>query len=166
MWEAVASLWLYPRIIPRPSGHNTRMTVANRGDATRLIGRKTDARRTRSHAPPMGLIPTDAPADRPGREPIERGPQRHQVFGRVRADTLVPADRDRVEEPPHGAAEEPPAPGEPGERRVDRSAKRPHKRAGPATGTGLRRHVPAPFTPRAQTTAGFRAMVSSRTSEK
>src|SRR5215212_10563950 len=67
MWEAVASLWLYPRIIPRRSGHNTRMTVASRGDATRLIGRKTDARRTRSYAPSTGLIPTNAPSDRPGR---------------------------------------------------------------------------------------------------
>src|SRR5215213_2684785 len=69
MWEAVASLWLYPRIIFRRSGHNTRMTAANRGDATRLIGRKTDARRTRSYAPSKGLVPTNAPSDRPGRLP-------------------------------------------------------------------------------------------------
>jgi hypothetical protein len=79
---------------------------------------------------------------------------------------LVPVDRDRVEEPPHGAAEEPPAPGEPGDRRVDRSAEHPHQRARPATGTGLRHQASPRFTPSAQTTAGFRAMVSSRTSEK
>jgi hypothetical protein len=33
------------------------------------------------------------------------------------------------------------------------------------TMTGLPCHAPAPFTPRAQTTAGFNLMVSSRTSE-
>src|ERR671910_968281 len=79
---------------------------------------------------------------------------------------LVPVDRDRVEEPPHGAAEEPPAPGEPGDRRVDRSAEHPHQRARPATGTGLRHQASPRFTPSAQTTAGFKAMVLSRTSEK
>src|SRR5215212_2602059 len=47
MWEAVASLWLYPRIIPRHSGYNSRMTAANQGNAMRSIWRKTDARRTR-----------------------------------------------------------------------------------------------------------------------
>src|SRR5215218_220926 len=67
MWEAVASLWFYLRIIPRPSGHNTRMTAANQRDATRLIGRKLDARRILSYAPSTGLVPTNAPSDRPGR---------------------------------------------------------------------------------------------------
>src|SRR5215207_4107397 len=37
------------------------------GDATWLIGRKTDARRTRNYAPSKGLVPTNAPSDRPGR---------------------------------------------------------------------------------------------------
>src|SRR5215217_7340366 len=67
MWDAVASLWLYPRIIPRRSGHNTRMIAANRGNTTRLVWRKTDARRTRSYAPSAGHLPTNAPPDRPGR---------------------------------------------------------------------------------------------------
>src|SRR5829696_2444884 len=67
MWEAVASLWFYPRIIPRRSGHNTRTTAASRGDATRLIGRKTDARRTRSYALSTGLVPANAPSGRPSR---------------------------------------------------------------------------------------------------
>src|SRR5919112_2380866 len=40
MRQAVASLWLYPRIIPRRSGHNTRMTAANPDDSPRLIWRK------------------------------------------------------------------------------------------------------------------------------
>ena len=35
-----------------------------------------------------------------------------------------------------------------------------------ATGTGLRHQASPRFTPSAQTTAGFRAMVSSRISEK
>src|SRR5918994_5624718 len=69
MWEPVASLWLYPRIIPRRFGHNTRMTAANRDDATRSIGRKTDARRTHNYALSTGLVPTNAPSDRPGRLP-------------------------------------------------------------------------------------------------
>src|SRR5829696_9505070 len=43
------------------------MAAAIRDDATRLIGRKTDARRTRSYAPSTGLVPTNAPSDRPGR---------------------------------------------------------------------------------------------------
>ena len=34
---------------------------------TRLIGHKTDARRTRSYAPSTSLIPTNALSDRPGR---------------------------------------------------------------------------------------------------
>src|SRR5215207_11165872 len=67
MSEAVSSLWLYPRIIPRHSGHNTRITAAHRPDSPRLIGRKTDARRIRSHAPSTGLLPTNAPSGRPGR---------------------------------------------------------------------------------------------------
>src|SRR5215211_2656877 len=67
MWEALASLWLYPRIISRRSGHNTRMTAAHRPDLPRLIGRKTDARRIRSHAPSTALLPTNAPSGRPGR---------------------------------------------------------------------------------------------------
>src|SRR5215208_7157787 len=67
MSEAVSSLWLYPRIIPRHSGHNTRITAAHRPDSPRLIGRKTDARRIRSHAPSTGLVLTNAPPDRPGR---------------------------------------------------------------------------------------------------
>jgi hypothetical protein len=54
-------------MILRHSGHNTRMTAANQGDATRLIGRKTDARRTRSDAPSTGHLPTNAPPDRPCR---------------------------------------------------------------------------------------------------
>ena len=54
-------LWLYPRLIPRSSGHNASMAAANPDDSPRLIGRKTDARRTRSHAPSTGLIPTNAP---------------------------------------------------------------------------------------------------------
>src|SRR5829696_4066395 len=106
----------------------------------------------------------DAPGA--GLQAIERGHERLQVFGRVGSDALVPANRDRVGEPPHGTAEEPPAPGEPGDRRVERSAERPHQRAGTATGIGLRRQASPRFTPSAQTTAGFRAMVSSRTSEK
>src|SRR5215207_5620119 len=101
-----------------------------------------------------------------GLQVIERGHERFQVFGRVGSDAFVPADRDRVEEPPHGAAEEPPAPGQLGDRRVDYSAGRSHQRAGTAMGTGLRHQASPRFTPSAQTTAGFRAMVSSRTSEK
>src|SRR5919107_5780412 len=60
-------LWLYPRLIPRRSGHNTSMAAANRPGSPRLIGRKTDARRIRSHAPSTGHLPTHAPPDRPGR---------------------------------------------------------------------------------------------------
>src|SRR5215208_2884944 len=67
MRQAVASLWLYPRIIPRRSGHNTRMIAANRGDTTRLVWRKTDARRTRNYALSTGHLPTNAPSGRPGR---------------------------------------------------------------------------------------------------
>jgi hypothetical protein len=33
-------LWLYSRIIPRRSGHNTSMAAANRPDSPRLIWRK------------------------------------------------------------------------------------------------------------------------------
>ena len=101
-----------------------------------------------------------------GLQAIERGHERLQVFGRAGSDALVPADRDRVEVPPQGTAEEPPAPGEPGDRRIDNSAERPHGQTGSAMGTGLRRQASPRFTPSAQTTAGFRAMVSSRTSEK
>src|SRR5919112_1247225 len=60
-------LWLYPRLIPRRSGHNTSMAAANRAGSPRLIGRKTDARRTLSHAPSTGHLPTNAPPDRPCR---------------------------------------------------------------------------------------------------
>src|SRR3712207_6779615 len=48
-------------------------------------------------------------------------------------------------------------------RAAARAAEGPDQR--PAPGTALRRHFPAPFTPRAQATAGFNLMVSSRTSE-
>ena len=52
MREAFAFLCGHtPRIIPQRSGHNTRMTAANRGDAPRFPGRKTDERRTRNYAP-------------------------------------------------------------------------------------------------------------------
>src|SRR5215218_623148 len=43
------------------------MIAANRGDTTRLVWRKTDARRTCSNAPSAGHLPTNAPPDRPGR---------------------------------------------------------------------------------------------------
>jgi hypothetical protein len=41
------------------------MTAANQRDATRLVWRKTDARRTCNYAPSTGLVPTNAPPDRP-----------------------------------------------------------------------------------------------------
>jgi len=43
------------------------MTAANQRDATRLVWRKTDARRTSNYAPSSGLVPTNAPPDRPCR---------------------------------------------------------------------------------------------------
>jgi hypothetical protein len=77
------------------------------------------------------------------------GHERLQVLGRVVRDAFVAADRERVEEPPHRSPEEPPAPGEAGDRGVDRSAEHPHQRVGAATGTGLRRQAPPVHAQRA-----------------
>ena len=64
MREAFAFLCGHtPRIIPQRSGHNTRMTAANRGDAPRFLGRETDERRTRNYAPSSSaLLPTSVRA--------------------------------------------------------------------------------------------------------
>src|SRR5215203_7137041 len=97
-----------------------------------------------------------------GLQAIERGHERLQVFARVGSDALVPADR--VEEPPHGPLKSRQLQGN---RATAELTARPSARtSGPATGTGFRHQASPRFTPSAQTTAGFRAMVSSRTSEK
>src|SRR5918995_2038950 len=83
------------------------MTAASRNDATRLIGRKTDARRIRSYAPSTALVPTDAPSGRPGRlaerdrlarwdvAPEQAGRRAHEHDrgrgGRCAADHRLPA---------------------------------------------------------------------------